>query len=222
MNQNKMDLKIGDTTKIQCRYCKTKTNHKLLFLSLNSTPLDSDESENWNSNSQVFMCLGCNEVCLVVNSGLDSDRNYQTGEYEFSEEVFPNPNETRVELKNSHHIPNIIVEVYKETIKAINNKLLILGAIGIGATIEAICLDKKINGRNLEIKIDNLLKGGFITPDGAKLLHIAREIRNTSAHESKKFELHQVEICADILENLLINTYILPKVASQIKKVATS
>ncbi len=217
MKQDKMDMKIGDTCRIQCRYCKIKTNHRLLFLSLNSSPLESDDSENWNTNSQVFMCLGCNEVCLVVNSGLDSDRHPVTGEYEFFEEIYPNPSETRVELKNSFHIPNIIVEVYKETIRAINNRLLILGAIGIGVTIEGICLDKKINGRSLKIKIDNLLKNGFITPDGAKLLHIAREIRNTSAHESKKFELSQVEICVDILENLLINIYILPKVANQIE-----
>lgn len=214
---NKYDLKLGQSTLIQCRDCKRKTNHNLVFCSHTSGDAADMYSDNWYQITQVYMCLGCNSSSLVILSGLDCERDPETGDYCYSEVIYPDPYETRVELKNSHLIPDTVADVYREAVKAINTKLFILGAIGIGAVLEAVCADKKISGSNLKAKVDSLAAQGFITKDGAKILHVVRSVRNLSAHELKKFELNQLEICVDVVESLLQNIYILPKVVSSIQ-----
>ena len=48
--------------------------------------------------------------------------------------------------------------MYKETVDALNANIRTLAGGGLRATVEAICLDNKIEERNLEKKIDELAK----------------------------------------------------------------
>lgn len=204
------ELQIGEKRGIRCRSCQKITNHELLYRKV-WTEQHPDYLNYWWSVNQVFQCLGCNEVCLSIAGSFDDDINPETGEYMFEEQIYPNPNKSRSEIKSWIKLPKKVRDIYKETVNAVNNNLVVLASVGVGSVIEAICNDKGVKAGNLLKKIDKLTEMGAITEEGAKLLHIAREHRNVSAHEHNPMSERQLHLCLDVIDSLLMNIYVLPQ-----------
>lgn len=110
--------------------------------------------------------------------------------------------------------------MYQETIDAFNNNLILLCSVGIRATIEAICIDKKIsegtftnpNGKiikskNLDGKIHDLANKGYITSDNVEVLHELRFLGNAAVHELAITSISELSLAIDILELVIDNIY---------------
>ncbi len=213
--QKKVKNKIR---KVFCRKCKQVTRHSLLN--------HAEVKEWWEEIGEgqsfdyfTLQCLGCETVCLLEEYFYSEDMDPFTGKQEPRTTLYPSPFVKRVKVEKSYHLPDVVNKVYLECVKALNSELLILGAIAIRVVIEAICRDKKIKGANLKQKIDTLVDKGFMTKDGAKLLHLTRIVGNFSAHEMKKHKFEDLEVCLDIVETVLQNIYILPTEAKKMSSV---
>ncbi len=96
-----------------------------------------------------------------------------------------------------------------------NNEQPVLAGIGIRALVERICKDKQAPGGNLVEKINDLVKLGVLTQDGATILHKIRTLGNDAAHEVKPHKPEQLRLALDVCEHLLQGVYLLPHHAKQ-------
>jgi len=81
--------------------------------------------------------------------------------------------------------------------------------VAFRAVIEAICLEEEVPRRNLEKKINNLVRQKLITEKEAKRLHPIRFIGNDSVHEMKVPNENSLGIVLNIIEHLLNNIYLI-------------
>lgn len=103
----------------------------------------------------------------------------------------------------------LVDEVYEEAVAAIREEAHILAGLGLRATIEAICNDLKITGRNLEVRISHLASQGYVSVKDAARLHGIRFLGNDAAHEITKPEKRQIEIALKIVDHFISTIYIL-------------
>ena len=136
-------------------------------------------------------------------------------EYLTREELYPNPEETRVSLSDDHLLPENLYRIYSETLGALNSGSPVLTGIGIRAIIETVCKDKKATGRDLYDRINDLVGQGVLTTEGAEILHKLRVLGNAAAHEVKPHSSTQLGLAFDVVEHLLQGVYILPHHAKQ-------
>ena len=62
-------------------------------------------------------------------------------------------------------------------------------------------------------KIDNLAAQHVLTTASATILHKIRSLGNAAAHEVKPHSERQLGLAMDVVEHLLKDVYILPKLA---------
>ncbi len=198
---------------VLCKVCQQVTNHNILNAVTKSVWWeDADAGER--HDFYTLQCLGCENVCLLVEYSHSEDTNPYTGEPVTQSRVYPSPNkDDRDVLDRIHHVPESVRTAYEETVKAINSGLVLLTAMGVRLVIEAVCNHQKITGGNLEKKINKMQEIGLITPSDAKLLHLVREIGNQSAHEMKKQKREALSLSMDIIEGVIRQLYIHPKEA---------
>lgn len=84
--------------------------------------------------------------------------------------------------------------------------------------IEVVCKNQATTGASLENKIDDLVKMGVLTKDGAEILHSLRMMGNKAAHEVKPHSEEELNIAFDVVEHLLQGVYLLPIKASKLPK----
>jgi hypothetical protein len=217
LNQNQ-----GEEHWLLCPSCNKETLHKVLVSAeIDERFDDGDELFiNWDSY-QIVQCQGCQTASFR--------RTHQD-----SEDIPADPNETQIpiafielypkriagrrELPNSYLLPRQVSEIYRETLTALANNLLILAGIGIRALVEAVCKERQTTGRSLSQRIDDLVTQGVLTRDGAEILHSLRLMGNKAAHEVKPHGEDDLNIAFDVIEHLLNGVYVLPKMASRLPK----
>lgn len=204
-----------ETRKVACKKCNRLTNHKVWTIVTCSWDVPGPDIQG-TDHYEIISCLGCEEVSFRLSSTNSED--YYTdeeGDYHqiFTEEIFPNRLAGRSPLVDQYRLPHKVREIYRETHSALSTKLKILAGVGIGALIEAVCLEEKAKGRNLSKKIDDLAKKGVLTEKNAAILHKTRFLRNRSAHELEAASDAELSVAFDILENLLQTIYIIPQKA---------
>jgi hypothetical protein len=79
--------------------------------------------------------------------------------------------------------------------------------------VEAVCNDLTINGHNLEQRISDLARDGYISKKDSERLHGIRFMGNDAAHEIKTPKAEQLSVALRIVEHLLASVYILEKEA---------
>lgn len=126
---------------------------------------------------------------------------------------FPTILKGHKELGNVWELPEIVEDIYTQTVEAIKNNLNILAGIGLRATIEAICNERTIRGKDLDERIDRLFKAGLISQTDADRLHAIRFLGNDAAHETKNTSQKNLLTALRIIEHLLLNIYILDSAA---------
>lgn len=209
----------SQTKTVFCRICRNKTNHSILH-KVKKQLTDTDGYDTIWVDYDYFMmqCLGCETVCLLEEYSCSEDYNPQTGEPDVTVTISPNPYTQREQIDNSYDLPKNVRRVYLEAIGAFNNKLPVLTSVGLRATVEALCLDKKVTEKDLKRKIDALVVKGFMTQQEADLLHLTRFMGNASAHEQEEPKIDELKIGLDIVEATLRNAYILPVKAAALAK----
>ena len=136
---------------VVCRDCKNSTNHLVLASTdlTGSDDLGEGHVIDWNSNYQILQCQGCDSISFRKASYTSEDY-IQTGPDEYDidvfEEIFPNPKEGRLPVKDVDMLPTDVERIYSETLKAINSDQPVLSGIGIRALIETVVKERKANG----------------------------------------------------------------------------
>jgi hypothetical protein len=214
-----IDKKENDKTEVACRECQRITRHFIsasVGCSYKNTYAPSYKI-HYKYNYQIIRCLGCETISFRLLSQ-DSENHPNTlvdeyGEvYEslYDEDIYPNPYGFRKPLSESNILPDKIKFIYKETIKALNNKQPILCSIGIRALIETITKEKKASGKNLYEKINNLISIGVLTQESTDILHKLRILGNVSAHEVESHSEEKLNLAMGVIDHLLQGVYIFP------------
>lgn len=203
----------GTIVDVPCMECKRSTRHMILA----STDFDenwSDGSNSWQYtvHHQIVQCQGCETTSFRIATWDSEDCDFTDPDDVGVEriELYPSRSEGRNPLKNAHLLPSNVQRIYEETVKAMNNDQPVLAGIGIRALVETICKDKSAAGKDLFEKINDLVKIGVLTADGAAILHKIRTLGNDAAHEVKPHKADQLALALDVCEHLLQGVYLLP------------
>ncbi len=193
-----------------CRSCKRSTKHTVLGKIVKETP-----PEYYHDATKYFLleCNGCTTVSFRKEYH-DYESYRQTGpdpddyEHDISVEVFPHSIKDHSPIDSLFEIPNIVESIYKESLLAIQEGAYTLAGLGLRATIEAICNDKKVKGKNLQVRINAMSRSGMISKSDTERLHAIRFMGNDAAHEIKKAKEKSVLIALKIIEHILLSVYV--------------
>jgi hypothetical protein len=197
------------TKKSYCLRCDFNTNHNIL----DKHGIRSDnEDYDYAIDYLIVQCLGCEKISFREEF-VDIESAYpdENGEWipDITVSLYPKKLRVKRKLENTHILPKRIKVVYEESIKSYNAECFILTGVAFRAIIEAICLEKEIPGRNLEKKINALVRNKLITEKESKRLHSIRFIGNDSVHEMKSPKEESLKIVLNIIEHLLNNLYLI-------------
>lgn len=198
----------SEKIKNYCRECGRITNHAVL----------SKHSESYrddyhcNINYQIVECRGC-ETKSFRKIFTDFEAAYPTydDEWEVPEEItiYPKFIEGHSEIQDTYRLPIAINDIYSEVLLTLKEDAKILAGLGLRTTVEAICNDLNISGKNLSIRINKLVTEGYISKNDAERLHGIRFMGNDAAHDIKAPKEESLSVALQIIEHLIISVYIL-------------
>ncbi len=193
-----------------CRRCGQETNHNIIAEKKESFRDDYAYDQTY----QIIECLGCNTKSFrdVID---EVEHAFQVAEDEWevpiSIAVYPKFIRNHRTLDGEYLLPLMVGQIYKEVIQAFKEEALILVGLGLRGTVEAVCIDLNITGRDLEVKISKLATAGYISRKDAERLHGIRFMGNDAAHKIKKPNTNQLSVALKIVEHMLSSVYILEK-----------
>lgn len=191
-----------------CRSCKRETKNTVIGDVSKSTPPDiyHDETKYF-----LLQCNGCETVAFREEYH-DYEQYYPISEDEYehpiSVEVYPHQLKGHSPIESLFEIPTIVESIYKESLLAIQEGAYTLAGLGLRATIEAICNDKEVKGKNLQVRINAMNRSGMISKSDAERLHAIRFMGNDAAHDIKKAKEKSVLIALKIIEHVLLSVYV--------------
>lgn len=201
---------------IFCNNCGNETNHTLQSEHFRDYPnYNPDRSLGFveRVGHRFWICAGCERGTLEEYYIFDITDEQQ--DEEIGNTYYPGRFMLHVKKKGFIKLPKTLDNIYRETLRAFNEELHILCAIGIRALLEGICSDKLINGRNLEARIDNLTT--ILPQNIVSHLHSIRFIGNEAAHELSPPATEELKLAIEICEDLLNYLYELDYKTSQLK-----
>lgn len=159
----------------------------------------------------VVKCRGC-EAVSFRKAFHDYEAAYPT-EYDNWEvpidvDIFPKQNKATIETL---YLPKVVKRIFEETCSAYQDGALTLAGIGFRATIEAICNNQEIKGKELSTRINNLASKGLISKKDSTRLHSIRFLGNDAAHDIKTPSKENLAAALIIVEHLITTVYILDK-----------
>ncbi len=227
MKQKKIKSFVGQKGWLFCNTCRNRTHHTCKleqfptasFVRFDPDITDTDGTKYFGIPHfyRLWICDGCEDAlleecwegCKVIGP---------KGDQSFSEPLevawHPDRTEQSVPVRNFTSLPKTIANVYYETVFAHHGSLFLLCGMGLRCLIEAICVDQKITGKNLEAKIDGLKK--ILPPATAEKFHVLRFIGNQAVHEFKEPEPDDLRIGIEICEDMLNFFYELDHRASKL------
>ena len=214
----KLNKSQSQDVMVTCYKCSTKTYHTVML----SVDIDGQEDYDpetffaWFDNWQIIQCNGCHSFSFRhVHENTKDGFSDEYGKWvpNVMEKVYPSRVESRRALEDTYYLPYKVRLIYEETITSLSNRLYVLTGVGLRAAIETVCNDKEATGRNLNEKIDDLVRRGMLNQDGAEILHKLRILGNKAAHEVEPHNEEQLALAVNVLENLLESAYIFPSKA---------
>lgn len=208
------DIKIY----LKCPTCERDNQRGELLTSVSKTGEEDcghGNSISWGLRYETVKCCGCESVFFREISWNSEDLEHDYDEngrtITWANEtitLFPEPKKERNTIRDFHLLPQSIQDIYKETVVSLESGQLVLTGIGIRAILETICKDKGTKGK-LVSQIGQLHTKGVLSKNGADLLHKLRILGNASAHDIKPHGTLQLSLALDVLDNLLLNVYVL-------------
>lgn len=188
--------------------------------------VDTGESEDgsiWEYRThQIVKCQGCTTVRFRQYRQSSEERDPETGDPDILDlRVFPEQPSQKWATKDSTQFPTDVAKMYRETVQCFNVGANTLAGGGLRATVEAICKDRGVKGKNLVVRIDGLVQKGVLAQAQADLLHEERYIGNDALHEMQTPSDQDVRDGLLIVEGLLHTLYVLPKHGERLKKKRT-
>lgn len=205
---------MSTTTEIKskksyCDNCQNETNHAILF---NKKVSSDSEGYDYDTKYLTIQCMGCENVSFRQEFH-DYEATYPDDNdnwvHDITVTLFPQPLKNHKAFSEQYLLPKQILTVYNETLEALKSNCYLLAGMGFRAVVEAICIDKAITGRNLELKINNLSRNRFITDKEAERLHAVRFMGNDSVHDMAVPKEKALYVVLEIIEHLLNNLYII-------------
>ena len=164
---------------------------------------------------RFWTCAGCDtgtmEVCFTMSGMHDSN-----GEEIYSYEYHPKRGQGEITVKKFNKLPEKLVKLYKESVEAYNYNQHILCTAGLRALIEAVCVNKNIDGRTLYDKIENLIS--LLPKNIVKNLHSFRFMGNLAVHELEPSSKSDLKLAIEVSEDLLNNLFDLDYKANLLNK----
>ena len=194
----------GKTRYIFCNNCNCETCHKCEGEHYRDYPNynpDGSVSIVERIGYRLWVCAGCERGTLEEYYIFDSsDPEYLKDEHH---EITYHPERSKLHVKSKafKQLPKKLTQIYRETLGAYNNDLAVLCALGIRSLLEGICADKRISGRNLKEKIDNLVN--IIPKNIVVNLHSIRFIGNEAGHELSSPGTDELRLAIELCEDLL-------------------
>lgn len=192
-----------------CVSCERETKHDNEGNHLYRSEPDYEYS--YGIEHLILKCRGC-ETVSFRRVEYDYEAAYPNEHEEWiipeQSETFPGPNKSKL---STIHLPEIVANIFKETCQAFSAGSWTLAGIGFRATIEAICNDLNITGKELSTRITGLASQGYISKKDSTRLHSIRFMGNDAAHDIKKPTVANLEAALTITEHLLTTVYILDK-----------
>lgn len=216
-------VELDKLRKYPCRKCNLETRHKVVACLTENGSQDcgGGHSVDWTEENQLIQCMGCEEVSFRVCStnSEDYDHEYDTGHRFFNETITYYPGRAIGSKVIDHWLlPWGIGQIYKEARSAVENELFIIGGIAIRTLLESICSDVGAKGRKLDQKIDDLHAKSLVTKEGVETLHKIRILGNRAAHKSEAHSKDQLLLALEVIEHILIGSYIIPERAKELFK----
>lgn len=196
--------------KSYCRSCGQTTNHNILAEKQEGYRGDYDF--DYDQAYQIIECLGC-DTKSFRDVFEEVENAFQIGEDEWeiptSITVYPRFIRNHRSLDGEDYLPYTVGQIYKEVLLAFQEEAHILAGLGLRGTVEAVCIDLNITGRDLEVKISKLATAGYISRKDAERLHGIRFMGNDAAHKIKKPNTIQLSAALKIVEHMLSSVYII-------------
>ena len=158
-----------------------------------------DPSDGWHY--ELLLCRACKQVTLRERYWFD----YR--EEERTDTLYP------PQAIKTYYLPEKVREAYNAARKARAIDANVY-ALLLGRTLEAVCEDREIKGKNLYEKLEALSKKGEIPENLVKVAHGLRSMRNIGAH--KPFEglsAQEMPLLDDLSKAILEYIYVAPNLA---------
>jgi hypothetical protein len=171
-----------------------------------------DRDYQFSQSSSVIECQGCERKSFrLLFSDYENAYPNSDGEWEVPEDIqyYPKYNPDHIELDNIFDVPNVVREIYSESMLAVQAGALTLAGLGLRGTIEAVCNERGITGRNLEVRITKMATQGLISAKDSERLHAIRFLGNDAAHDIKKPSEAQISVALKIINHLIQSIYLL-------------
>jgi len=209
-----------------CRECAKETYHYIIFSYDEHGRQDCGQGNevSWLEKNQIIQCLGCDTVSFrtVLTDSESVDYYYRddgnTGVYHIETIKYYPARIDGLKSIDVSMLPLKILDIYRETVLAIESEQYVLAGIGIRAIVETVCKELSANGKNLHEKIDSLKDMSIVTPEGAKTLHRLRVLGNNAAHEVKSHDYSQLQLAMKIIDHMLDGTYVIPQQVQSVFK----
>ncbi len=203
---------MSDTTvKSYCIICSRPTNHSILTQHVES------EREEYARDLiyQIVQCAGCNyisfrEVCVDLETTYVDETGKKCRVPE-TVRCYPKFIKNHKKINDTHYFPPMVADVYNEVIRSLQEEAFILASMGLRASVEAVCCDLNIKGRNLDQKINKLAAEGHISKKDAVRLVGIRFMGNDASQKIVGLGKKDIDIALQIVEHLLSTVYILPR-----------
>lgn len=201
-----------------CSSCGKETAHKVLVDVEEHDATPDGDMQVWNSY-HVVQCGGCKTVSFCEESRCTEDLEWdEQGKAVLSvtQKLFPGRLAGRPLLDDIYDLPHGVARIYRQTHEALCGKLSILAGMGLRAILEAVCSERKAEGKSLYDRIQTLANQGVVTREGANILHSIRLLGNKAAHETKANTEEELFAAFDVIEHLLKAVYIIPRKARKL------
>jgi hypothetical protein len=213
-NKEQKDKRAGAEVTVPCVKCACRTAHEIVT-SMDQSGYVEEADIHWDASSQIIRCKGCKSLSFRREAS-NSEDFIQIGDDEWVSDIDEKLYPPRVEgLKDLGtdvvYLPSDLRRVYAETTHALHNDCPVLAGIGLRALVETVCKEKGATGGDLYAKINSLATTNILTPSGAQILHKVRTLGNKAAHEVKPHTTRQLSLALGVVEHMLRDIYILPK-----------
>lgn len=204
---------------LHCATCEKEDQSTEILQSIKKIEQFGSRDESYFDyfeRNQILKCNGCETIYFrkVEWNSEDIDCEHLANgqvvhDFNTIETIYPAVKKGRKPIKDFYLLPQQLQKIYNETSVALNANQAILTGMGIRAILETTCKNKNAVGDNLKDKIDNLVTLGVLSKNGSDLLHKLRTLGNASAHEVKPHSNEQLSLALEVLDNLLLNVYVL-------------
>jgi hypothetical protein len=204
--------------KAKCRECNRTTKHEIVRNLTETTENGLATPFNYDITYwKIIKCGGCETISFCMSKHLSNDEKHTID--------FLYPLRERRLRKEFPNAPATIQILYHETIGSFNNLHKTLCVAGIRAIFEAICLDKKIEGKkeikkracckaeyeklsnDLKTKIILLADNNYITADHSDAIQKLRIIGNNTLHQIKTPSDEKLETALGLIEDTINYIY---------------